>query len=122
MASASSTSYIELKISCLYRQLKVSVEVPSSSLPLKLSLCHCNTCRRVSGLLCVTGAALPKGCKEMKIQGETREYYTSRGMIRYFCGDCGTSVYDRYLKSSQIVLCTGAQEMAAGDVELNYRT
>lgn len=119
MASDSSTSFTELRSSCLCQQLRVSIEVPTSSLPLKSNLCHCEACRHVSGLLCVTSTVLPKHHKPLQVQGEAQQYRTSDRLARYFCDICGASVYDHYLDSSQICLCTGALEKVEGLIELN---
>jgi hypothetical protein len=119
MTSDSSVEFTKLRLSCACRKLRVSIEVPTSKLPLKLQLCHCDTCRHVSGVMCVTVVNVPPGSKDLKVQGSPTKYSTSAGLARCFCGTCGTSVYEDSPNPSKIGLCTGALEKSDGIVELD---
>ena len=118
MALNSLTSFSTITSSCACHQLTLSVEVPSASLPLRLSLCHCSTCRHVSGVLCTTVVSLPRGAKQLQINGEAQSYRTKKDWTRCFCGKCGTSVYEDSPDPSKIGLCSGALDFATGIVEL----
>jgi hypothetical protein len=55
------------------------------------SLCHCNDCRRSAGAPVVSWAGVKRGVLE--IEGEPRQYRSSRHTIRSFCGACGTGLF-----------------------------
>ncbi|MCJ1409968.1 hypothetical protein MMC19_004052 [Ptychographa xylographoides] len=118
MASTSSVSFTEVKASCFCGQLKATAGVPTTSLPMKLLLCHCDICRHVTGLLCTTVVFLPEGSTPLQVQGKSQCYETSERLSRHFCGQCGTFVYDETSNPSGTALCSGALEKAQGFVEL----
>jgi hypothetical protein len=60
----------KIHVSCACTQLSVSVWVPTPALPLKLYLCHCNTCRHVSGHLAITFVAVPKSKWLLRVKGK----------------------------------------------------
>ena len=97
------------------------MEVPTSALPLKLVLCHCDSCRHVSGVLCCAVPRLPKDVKPLQVQGKAEVYHTSKDSARSlcFCGICGTHVYEDSPDLSKIGLCLGALERQDGIVELD---
>jgi len=80
-----------------------SIYFPRSAFPLKSALCHCNSCRHVSGQLFVTFAVIPAAKPGEDVlsgdhdgdgpgkMGLTR-YASSGTMTRWFCGRCGASV------------------------------
>ena len=60
-----------------------------------VTLCHCSQCRKVAGFAV---AVVPARAAEFTItQGEdlVREYESSPGKFRAFCGVCGSPVYSR---------------------------
>lgn len=82
-----------------------------------LSLCHCNTCRHSTGLLCTSyyPIAAPKSTK-----GLTR-YTSSNAVARYFCTDCGCHVFRLTARGEDEVrweVATGAVAGATGEPEL----
>ena len=121
MAHELSNSFTEINITCACKSITGSVQVPSSTLPLMISVCHCNTCRHQSGLLAISVIGLPKGSKELKVQGKPKAYSSSKYMTRFGCGECGTSMYEvaseppSYTWTSY--LCTGVLTQVQGIVE-----
>ena len=121
MALELSKSFTEINITCACKSITGSVQVPSSALPLPIWFCHCNICRRKSGLLAITTIGLPKGSKELEVQGKPKAYSTSKDMTRFGCGECGTSMYEiaseppSYTYTSY--LCTGALTQVKGIVK-----
>ena len=107
-----------LTLSCACHAISGSVNVPSSNLPLPMVLCHCNTCRHTTGLLCASDIFIPPGSSLLQIQGEPRSYSASSHLIRYFCGHCGCFIYDENLITGKLGICTGSLEMSDGLVEL----
>lgn len=86
-------------------------------MPLAMVLCHCHTCRHSSGLLAVSHVSIPPGLSVLQISGQPCCYRTPL-QTRYFCGDCGCSIYRKKERSETIELCTGALK-TAGCVEIN---
>lgn len=122
MAPDPSDSFTDIKLSCACGQLTASSAVPTSSLPLHLVLCHCDTCRHVSGLMCITEANLPKDAKPLEVEGKVQTYNTSSALTRCFCGTCGTSVYEKGGESPDTIgICTGALKGGEGIVKLEHQ-
>jgi len=58
-----------------------------------VTLCHCGTCRRLNSFACA--AAPTAGFVLEKGEEVVREYESSAGKFRVFCGVCGAPVYSR---------------------------
>lgn len=117
MTGKASQELIKLTISCACNRITGSCDVPCQSIPLAMVLCHCNTCRHSSGVLSVSHVSVPSGSSHLQINGQPCCYRTPF-QTRYFCGDCGCSIYQKMKKSGTVELCTGALE-TAGFVEMN---
>ncbi len=61
--------------------------------PAHSSICHCTDCRRSAGAPMVAWAMFPQS--SVTVTGEPREYASSPGTIRQFCGTCGTGLFYR---------------------------
>ena len=110
-----------LKISCGCGQVTGHAVVASSKLPLHLTPCHCNSCRHVSGLLCITWVELPQG-SSLYIQGGIQSYHSSSDCTRYFCPRCGCHTYFTDRRNNLTALCSGTvgnAEIFIGDVKDN---
>lgn len=96
-----------LKATCLCGQLSASASVLTSSLPVDLWLCHCTTCRHVSGVLAVTCIWIRS---PLTIFGTSVSYLNPDRPTRTvdFCGTCGTSVFEGGRKPA---LYSGALEV-----------
>ena len=120
MAQKAPGSFTLLGFCCACKELSGSIEVPTAALPLPLFLCHCNTCRFVSGLLCVTIVTVPAESRNFQVQGSARSYNTSKELTRYFCENCGTSVYETGPSGETVSgLCTGALSSVEGVVQVD---
>jgi hypothetical protein len=72
---------------CLCGAVRYAVE----GRPLLSIICHCRTCRRASGAPSV--AWLTFECDKFRLlAGSLREFPSSTGVRRSFCGTCGTPV------------------------------
>lgn len=61
------------------------------ALPDWVAICHCESCRRVTGSALMTGAGFPRGA--VAFEGQDRRFYeSSPGVKRGFCPTCGTSI------------------------------
>eukprot|EP00747_Dinoflagellata_sp_TGD_P029453 gnl/TRDRNA2_/TRDRNA2_133914_c0_seq3.p1 gnl/TRDRNA2_/TRDRNA2_133914_c0~~gnl/TRDRNA2_/TRDRNA2_133914_c0_seq3.p1 ORF type:complete len:127 (+),score=6.21 gnl/TRDRNA2_/TRDRNA2_133914_c0_seq3:93-473(+) len=83
---------IALTGSCLCGAIRytLSCRIPG------FTMCHCSQCRKASGTAYAANASVPtlafnllKGFEELK------EYESSPGKMRAFCGNCGSPIYAR---------------------------
>jgi hypothetical protein len=58
--------------------------------PMMIALCHCSMCRRAVGAPAVAWAMFTK--EQVQIKGAIKQYTSSPGVQRQFCGVCGTSL------------------------------
>ena len=54
-------------------------------------ICHCATCRKASGAPSVAWPTFARAQFEF-LSGEPRNYHSSPGVIRRFCGTCGSGI------------------------------
>lgn len=59
--------------------------------PFHLTLCHCATCRRVSGAPAVAWFSVPSSAFSI-FQGSAQRYRSSGTATRSFCSNCGTQL------------------------------
>jgi hypothetical protein len=59
--------------------------------PLHSSICHCATCRRASAAPSVAWLTFDRGQVEF-LSGSPRAYRSSQGVVRQFCGTCGSQL------------------------------
>jgi hypothetical protein len=58
--------------------------------------CHCTRCQRAHGAAFVTWVSVPAGQFELADpHGVLREFQSSAGAVRQFCGTCGSSLVFR---------------------------
>ena len=62
-----------------------------SEAPKYASYCHCGMCRKVSGAPFTGFFEVPDGNLEWT-QGQLQAYHSSEGVLRRFCGNCGSSL------------------------------
>ena len=65
--------------------------------------CHCTSCRKASGTAHAANAPVDRTQLEMLSADTLREYESTPGKLRAFCGQCGSPIY-AYLTSSPDVL------------------
>jgi hypothetical protein len=59
--------------------------------PSHSALCHCSDCRRSAGAPVVGWALFPR--EQVTISGSPVSYESSPGVLRQFCGRCGTGLF-----------------------------
>jgi hypothetical protein len=60
--------------------------------PVDSCICHCSTCRRASGAPTVAWLTFDRG--QVKIlTGVPRIFRSSQGVVRQFCGGCGSALF-----------------------------
>ena len=68
-----------------------SIRYRASEAPRWASYCHCGMCRKVSGAPFVGFVEFPENVFEWT-RGQLSQYRSSNGVMRHFCGDCGSSL------------------------------
>jgi hypothetical protein len=72
------------------------------------TLCHCRSCRRAAGAHVVAWATVRRSEYTVE-RGRPVEYSSSPGVIRTFCGDCGTPLtYWRRERAEEIDVTIGS--------------
>lgn len=75
------------------------VRIVAAGQPLRVGLCHCLDCRKHHGALFFAAAIFPSAA--VTVTGEPRDY---KG--RFFCPDCGSSVFARSGDETEVHLGT----------------
>ena len=68
-----------------------AIRYKSSEAPHFASYCHCGMCRKSSGAPYAGFVQFSEDAVQW-LEGRPREYQSSPGIIRRFCGDCGSSL------------------------------
>lgn len=67
-----------------------AIRYETDGTPFHETICHCVDCRRVSGTAAVAWFSVPRA--SLRWTGEPASYRSSPGVIRRFCGACGTTL------------------------------
>jgi hypothetical protein len=86
----SNKEIITLTATCHCTLFHTTFTLPSSSLPLKASLCHCTTCRKTAGHILPTWAVIPSS--DRPDVSALTAYASSDTLLRFFCPRCGASI------------------------------
>ncbi len=85
--------------------------------PIRVGLCHCETCRKETGSAFSYFGVWPRA--RMKILGETR-FWDSRAGARHFCPTCGSSLFDGEEGEAEIEVRLGTLDEPPADLEPGY--
>ena len=68
----------------------------------EMGRCYCSQCRKASGAEFATNANVQEGSFEL-IRGEDllRDFESSPGQMRVFCGRCGSHLFKRYIDAPE---------------------
>jgi hypothetical protein len=84
---------VQITAQCLCKQHKYTASVPRSSLPLKATACHCNSCRKCTGAL-YSSAILKWPGDDGAIRDSTlKRYKFSQQFTVLFCGTCSSPMF-----------------------------
>ena len=76
--------------------------------PVFSSICHCVTCRRASAAPSVAWLTFDRSQVEI-LSGDPRTYRSSQGVLRQFCGTCGSQIsYDCATSPTMIEITTAS--------------
>lgn len=109
-----------LNFSCACGHITGSLNLPSSLLPLPLDFCHCSACRHATGQLFLSSfpiAASSGSPFSFSIVGQPVAYKTSDSLTRYFCGQCGASIYNHESTLDNNHIASGIVDRAEGLVD-----
>jgi hypothetical protein len=71
-------------------------------------VCHCATCRRASAAPVVAWLTFDRGQVEI-LSGNPRSYRSSQGVVRQFCGTCGSQIsYESVERPTTIDITTAS--------------
>ena len=74
--------------------------------PIYSCICHCATCRRASAAPAVAWLTFDRGQVEM-LTGDPRRFRSSEGVLRQFCGTCGSQLsYEHVSRPDTIDITT----------------
>src|SRR5687768_2881046 len=82
-----------------------AVRFEARGAPYRVGLCHCLTCRKMTGSAFSAIATYPQG--SVRITGNTRAFASSDKGRRHFCPACGSPVYGQWDNSGEIEMCLG---------------
>jgi hypothetical protein len=78
--------------------------------PVFSSVCHCATCRRAGGAPTVAWLTFDRGQVEI-LSGTPRAYRSSQGVVRQFCGTCGSQLsYETVASPATIDITTASMD------------
>ncbi|KAF7554621.1 hypothetical protein G7Z17_g2768 [Cylindrodendrum hubeiense] len=83
---------VNLSAQCLCKAHTFTATVLRTSLPLKASCCHCDSCRHVTGALYVSHAPWLGPFEDIRRSALSRYQFTPNFSIR-FCGTCSTPMF-----------------------------
>lgn len=94
-ASPAGSPARELSGSCLCGGVRYRCYGPLES----VARCFCVQCRKASGGECATNGLVARGSFRIDAGSELlREFESSPGQLRVFCGRCGSPVFKRYVE------------------------
>jgi hypothetical protein len=85
--------------------------------PLRVGLCHCETCRKETGSAFSYFGVWPRA--RAKVSGDTRSW-NSRAGARHFCPSCGSSLFGAEEGHAEIEFKLGTLDDAPSDLEPGY--
>ncbi|OQV04707.1 hypothetical protein CLAIMM_09556 [Cladophialophora immunda] len=114
------------------------IALPEAAIPIRAAFCHCTSCRRMSGALCVTSFPVPVPSEEEEchyrppatLLEKLTPFEFSKGRItHFFCAACGTHMVARVLPRERrdgsvarwFVMCGTLESAGAGDADADVQ-
>ncbi|KAF2487541.1 Mss4-like protein [Neohortaea acidophila] len=121
-----SDGYETVTARCLCGVARHQLELAKADLPLRLSICHCHSCRHMTGTLGLTFIQLAADyAPAPAVLANLTAFPFSKRLTQYFCSTCGTLMLSHYWKDGddrskgeQWDAMTGTLEQADGIFEL----
>ncbi|KAI7363210.1 hypothetical protein KC354_g6662 [Hortaea werneckii] len=97
-----STTTKSLTATCLCGAAAHNITLLSSSFPLQMSVCHCDSCRHMTGTLCQGVAFLPTAYQPAaSLLERLRSFHFSNTITQHFCPQCGSHMLAQCQKDDQ---------------------
>ncbi|KAJ5166650.1 uncharacterized protein N7482_005431 [Penicillium canariense] len=93
-----------ISVTCLCGDVALSVQLDPTTDHTQLQLCHCNSCRAVTGLLCSSYYLMQD---EPPALNQLQEYQESPHVSRFFCKNCGAHVFAMSKPSGRYLVASG---------------
>ncbi|KAK4234396.1 hypothetical protein C8A03DRAFT_47261 [Achaetomium macrosporum] len=116
---------VALNAQCLCKAQTFTTTIPRTSLPLKGSSCHCDSCRHVTGALRSADAEWPGPAADIAAaansgDGTLKRYQFSPRSHVLFCGVCGSKMFWEDIDSPQAYQPQSAQQQQREAGEARY--
>lgn len=102
---------------CLCGRIRYEVSQP----PQNVIACHCTHCQKISGAGSSHNAVVPTSAVTF-ISGKPKHFrdtgQSGNILNRYFCGDCGSSLYSQREKNPEMMILKVGTLDAPGDMKL----
>ena len=108
---------MRVTITCLCGCTKQEVTLVAEAFPTKTCMCHCDTCRSTSGMLCTI--YLDLASPPTSLAGLTN-YNSSQRISRFFCSTCGAHVFAEDKSTGEYWVCSGTVEHSQDVVEITH--
>jgi hypothetical protein len=108
---------MEVTITCLCGCARQEVTLVAEAFPSKACLCHCDTCRSTSGMLCTVYLGLASS--PTSLAGLTKSNSSQR-MSRFFCSTCGAHVFAEDKSTGEYWVCSGTVEHCGDVIEITH--
>lgn len=87
-----------LKATCICGESAHEISIRDEDFPLKAYMCHCSSCRHMTGSLCLTVTFLPAYYRpEQSFVDKLTGFSFSNRITQYFCTKCGCHMLARCL-------------------------
>ncbi|ORY01731.1 Mss4-like protein [Clohesyomyces aquaticus] len=107
---------VTITAQCLCKAHTFTTKVPSSSLPLRATACHCDSCRHVSGAMYCTDIPWPEPRADVDTSALKKYTFSSR-INDLFCGTCSTRMFfEDAQEPHDLGVLTGALTNQPGDI------
>jgi hypothetical protein len=104
-------------ITCLCGCAKQEVTLVAEAFPTKACLCHCDTCRSTSGMLCTIYLGLASPPTSL---ASLTNYNSSQRISRCFCSTCGAHVFAEDKSTGEYWVCSGTVEHSRDVVKITH--
>ena len=104
-------------VTCLCGRGRQQVTLTAKEFPIRSHLCHCDTCRSTSGILCTAYLSLASPPTSF---ANLTSYSSSEATSRYFCQTCGTHLFARQTSTGEYRVCSGTIEHSRDVVHITH--
>lgn len=90
------------KASCICGNISHEISIRKADLPLKGYMCHCDSCRHMTGALCLTVTFLPAYYEPARsLVDKLKGFQFSKRIIQYHCPTCGCQMMARCVEDAE---------------------